>query len=454
MSLSAVPPVSPVEAIVWPGMIAPVQRQLPAGQRGPGGKSAPSTPDDTYVPGELTPGLGSRQLPSYSANLAALAAGTSTGSVQDSVKLSGIPQPLLNGLRSPSLQTQKGTAPQLASLLSELGAAIGSAAQDGAQDTYWIDDLVGYAGGLGAGMRSTGSSTAASGALASDLNTLQSVIQQLTAQVSSALLSKGASASQVGAAVHALTTSLTLDSLGAVAQQIAARTGSQNTFTVTSSVVTISTNGSSASVSQAGETQTFSGSNGSLALTTTGGAASRSGTGQAAENATGSISNLTAQGSGYSFSIAENGPDGTQFAATSEASATAQAASGDGSGASVNASAAVEQSSTVYEDQTASGPDGGSKALVLLSDWQAGLESSAAAQASATNSVRDAQQSPAPASAPTPASVPAQTLADSVNTMAYALFKQALALLEGILGWGNGSSAANTGKGNNVDLYV
>jgi hypothetical protein len=356
----------------------------------------------------------------------------------------------------------------MGALLSGLSAAISTAAQDGTEDSNWVDDLVSFASGLGAGAGTARSSPVAAsgspsagGALASDLNTIGAVIQQLTAQVTSALASQGASANQVSAAVQALTTSLTLNSLGAVAQQIAAQAGSKNTFTVTSSVVTVSTNGSSASVSQAGEVERIAGANTSLALTTTGGSASLAAAGEAAGSAAGlGAPGLTAQGFGYTFSIAENGPDGSVFAGTSEASASAELDASNGSGQSVEASAALAQSTTVYE--SASGAGGSSNALVLLSDWEASLETTATQQSAEATDAQEAQPAPtattaaATASAPAAASAPASapSLADSLNAAAHALFNHALALLQAIFGWADGNSAGNAAQSSRVDVYA
>lgn len=457
MSLSAISGVSHVEGINWPGSIHPVPKEPNVGQRGWAGNSTPRTAADTYTPGVPA---GSGQLPSYAASPAALPVVSAAGSLQNAALLNGISPSLLNGLSSSSLQTQDGTTAPIGSLLSGLSAAISTAAQDGAGDANWVDDLVSFASGRGGGAgyaSSPGSASGgpvAGGALASDLSTIEGVVKQLSAQVSGALVSQGASASQVSAAVQALTTSLTLNSLGAVAQQIAAQAGGPNTFTVASSVVTISTNGSSANVSEAGETESFSGSNGSLALTATSGSASLTGTGGAAGDGAGSVSNLTAQGFGYTFSITENGPHGSSFAGTSEASATAEAASSNGSGGSVNASAALEESTTVYESESASGTGSGSHALVLLSDWEASLESTANKQAEDTNSVADAQSSQASAPAASSAPAPTLSIADSLNAAAHALFKQALALLHGMIGWGDGNLASNAGRGSRVDVYA
>jgi hypothetical protein len=347
-----------------------------------------------------------------------------------------------------------------------LNAAISTAAQDGAGDSNWVDDLVSFASGLGGATGTANSPASASGspvaggALESDLNTIGGVIQQLTAQVSGALVSQGASANQVNAAVQALTASLTLNSLGAVAQQIAAQTGSKNTITVTSSVVTVSANGSSASVSQAGETETISGANTSLSLTATSGNASLAGAGGADGGGTGTASGLTAQGFGYTFSIAENGPAGSVFAGTSDASATAEAVSSNSFGVSTTAAAALEQSDTVYE----SAANGSSTALVLLSDWEAGLESTATQQTVATKSANDAQPAPdattaaasttpaAPASPSASATPP--SLTDSLNAAAHALFKHAPALLEGLFGRRDSNSAGNAAQGSQVDVYA
>ena len=435
MSLSALSGVSPVEPIYWPGAVTPV----PAIKHGiPSSRNAtPRTADDSYT--------------------AAL--------------LNGIPQSLLYGMNSTTVQTQGGSTVPMGALLSGLSAAINTAAQDGSGDTNWVDDLVSFASGLGDGTGSASNPGSASspgsangvpvagGALASDLNSIGGVIRQLTAQVSSALVAQGASASQISAAVQALTTSLTLNSLGAVAQQIAAQTGGKNTITITSSVVTVSANGSSASVSESGETGTISGGNTSLALSANSGSASLAGGAGADSGGTGALSSQSAQGFGYTFSIAENGPAGSVFAGTSEASATAEAVSSNGFGVSTTAAAALEQSATVYE----SAANGSSTALVLLSDWEAGLESTATQQTAQAKSTQDAQPSPAAATTPATAAAASASsaaeptplsLADSLNAAAHALFKQALALLEVLFGKGDGSSSGNAAQGSQVDVYA
>ena len=429
MSVSALSGVSPVEPIYWPGAVTPV----PAIKHGmpPSRNATPRTADDSYT--------------------AAL--------------LNGIPQSLLYGLSSSSVQTQAGSTAPLGALLSGLSTAINTAGRDGSGDTSWVDDLVSFASGLGDGTGAargaapTNAVSAAGGVLASDLNTIGGVIQQLTAQVSSALVAQGASASQITAAVQALTTSLTLNSLGAIAQQIAAQTGGKNTITITSSVVTVSANGSSASVSESGETGTISGGNTSLALSANSGSASLAGGAGADSGGTGALSSQSAQGFGYTFSIAENGPAGSVFAGTSEASATAEAVSSNGFGVSTTAAAALEQSATVYE----SAANGSSTALVLLSDWEAGLESTATQQTAQAKSTQDAQPSPAAATTPATAAAASASsaaeptplsLADSLNAAAHALFKQALAVLDALFGNRDGSSSGNAAQGSQVDVYA
>jgi hypothetical protein len=385
--------------------------------------------------------------------------------------LNGIPQSLLYGMNSTTVQTQGGSTVPMGALLSGLSAAINTAAQDGSGDTNWVDDLVSFASGLGDGTGSASNPGSASspgsangvpvagGALASDLNSIGGVIRQLTAQVSSALVAQGASASQISAAVQALTTSLTLNSLGAVAQQIAAQTGGKNTITITSSVVTVSANGSSASVSKSGETDTISGGNTSLALSANSGSASLAGAVASDSGGTGALSSQSAQGFGYTFSIADNGPAGSVFAGTSDASATAEAVSVSGSGVSTTAAATLDQSTTIYE----SAANGTSTALVLLSDWEAGLESTAAQQTAGAKSAQNAQ--PASPSTTTAASTTQgsasesapptpPSLADSLNAAAHALFKHALALLEALFGRRDSNSAGNAAQGNQVDVYV
>jgi len=369
---------------------------------------------------------------------AAVDAGTASMRTADDRYTPGGTSPsLLSGVNTSSSQAAAGPASTAgAGVLSQLEAAISAAASDGSKDSNWMNDLVSYAGGMGGGAVSSGGSSGAGGALAGDLNTIEGVIQQVTAQVSGALAAQGASASMLSSAVNALRASLTLNSLGAVAQQIAAKTGSQDTFTVTSSVVAISTNGANTLASLSGETESFSGAGANLAVTATGGTASVTGVSGAAGSGTGNATSLSAQGFGFTFSIAENGPDGSAYAETSEASASATETSGNGSGRSVTASAAVAEGATVYE--SASGTGGAGNALVLLSDWEAGLES--------TTQTADAKTAePAQAGAP--------TLADYLNMAAHAFFKHALALLHGIFGGGSGVVSGGT-QGNHVDVYA
>jgi len=412
MSLSALSGVSPVQPIFWPGVVTPIPPLQAGSQHSRSASATPRTADDSYTPTSLLLGQGS-------------------------TLLSAVPPSLLSGLN----------------------AAISTAAQDGATDSNWVDDLVSFASGLSGQAGSASGGSAAGGALATDLNAIGGVIQQLTTQVTGALVSQGASASQVSAAIQALTTSLTLNSLGAVAQQIAAQAGGKNTITVTSSVVTISSNGSSASVSKSGETGTISGGNTSLALSANSGSASLAGGAGADSGGTGALSSQSAQGFGYTFSIAENGPAGSVFAGTSEASATAEAVSSNGFSVSTTAAAALEQSATVYE----SAANGSSTALVLLSDWEAGLESTATQQTAQAKSTQDAQPSPAAATTPATAAAASASsaaeptplsLADSLNAAAHALFKQALAVLDALFGNRDGGQAGNVAQGSQVDVYA
>ena len=230
-------------------------------------------------------------------------------------------------------------------------------------------------------------------------------MQQVTAQVSGALAAQGASASMLSSAVNALRASLTLNSLGAVAQQIAAKTGSQDTFTVTSFSHRFAAQHRQQWCEYAGEPV---GRDGELlgSWREPGGDGDgrdgkRDGSKQRGGEWDGECDSLSAQGFGFTFSIAENGPDGSAYAETSEASASATETSGNGSGRSVTASAAVAEGATVYE--SASGTGGAGNALVLLSDWEAGLES--------TTQTADAKTAePAQAGAP--------TLADYLNMAA------------------------------------
>ena len=323
-----------------------------------------------------------------------------------------------------------------------MNSAISAAAADGSQDSNWMNDLVSYASGLDGGPSQAGSGSGASGTLTSDLSAIEQVIQRVTSQVSSALAAQGASPDLLSAAVKALTTSLTLNSLSAVAQQIAAKTGSQDNYTVTSSVVTISANNTSAVTSVAGQTESFSGAGGNVSLTSTGGTSSVTASGSGAGNGT----SLSSEGFGYRFAISESGPDGNAYAGTTEVLAAATAASSNGAGASASSTAAIEEGSTVYEGASGSG-SANNNALVLMSDWEAKLESTATqntANTAGTNSSAQAQ----------PAESGARSMSDFLNAAAHVLFKQAVTLLEGLFGAGSTNAAGGTGVGQLVDVYA
>jgi hypothetical protein len=332
-------------------------------------------------------------------------------------------------------------------VLSQLEAAISAAAAGGSQDSNWMNDLVSYASGLNGGAGSVGSGVGAGGsvsggALSSDLGAIEQVIQRVTSQVSSALAAQGASPRMLSAAVNALTTSLTLNSLGAVAQQIAARTGSPDDYTVTSSVVSISANNASTFTSVAGQTESFSGANASLALSAAGGTANVAAPSTDAGNGT----SLNAQGFGYRFAISESGPDGDSFAGTSEVSGAASTNSGNGASGSANSTAAVDEGSTVYENANGSSA-ANNTAMVLLSDWQANLESPA------TQSTANTAGASASAQAQ-PSGSGARSMSDFVNAAAHVLFKQALAVIEAMFGVGNSNAASEMGRGKMVDVYA
>jgi hypothetical protein len=383
------------------------------------------------------------QAPSNASNLAALTGPNSTANLPGTALVNGMQLSLLGGASSGSGQAQPGT-PSTANgeVLSQLDAAISAAATDGSQDSNWMDDLVSYASNLDGGTGSVSGAAGASGALTSDLSTIEGVIQKVTAQVSSALAAQGASPGLLSAAVNALTTSLTLNSLGAVAQQIADRTGSSNTFTVTSSVVTITANGTNTNANVAGETETFSGASNNLALTTMAGAASLAGVSGVAGNGT----SLNAGGFGYRFSISEGGPDGNAFAGTTDVQANATSTSNVGAGGSASTTVALDEGLAVYEDGSGTGGEQ-SKALVLASDWAANLESTAT-----QNTVNAGDATSGSQAQPTQAGT--RTMSDFFNAAAHVLFKQALALLEGIFGAGNSNVASETGRGQLVDVYA
>ena len=276
----------------------------------------------------------------------------------------------------------------------------------------------------------------------SDLSAIEQVIQRVTSQVSSALSAKGASPGLLSAAVNALTTSLTLNSLGAVAQQIAARTGSQDNYTVTSPVVTISANNTSTVASVAGQTESFSGAGGNLALTSTSGTANVTGAGGDAGNGT----SLNAEGFGYKFAISESGPDGSSYAGTSEVSAVATAASNNGAGGSASSTAGLEEGSTVYESASGSSSTN-NNAMVLMSDWEANLESTATQNTPETEGANSGEQAQ-------PTESGARSMSDFLNAAAHVLFKQAVAMLEGLFGAGSTNAASDSRLGRLVDVYA
>jgi hypothetical protein len=408
------------------------------------GKPARSV-DDSYTPGAFTSASNSVQAPSgpggNAVNLSGLMSSNAAGSQLVPALGSGFLSSLPGGGTSAPSQTQTGTSSLAdSSVLSQLEAAIRAAAADGSQDSNWMDDLVSYASGLVGGTNPAAGSAGAGGALASDLGGIEAVIQRIASQVSSALAAQGASPSMMGAAVNALTTSLTLNSLGAVARQIAAKTASTDTFTVTSSVVTISANGTSSVASLAGQTENFSGVNTNLGLVTTGGTASVPGGSGASGNGT----SLSSQGFGYRFAISESGPDGDAYVGTSDVSADATATSSTGAGGSASASAALEEDSTVYENEGASSAANNS-AMVLMSDWQANLESTAAQNTNSANAASGANAQQAQPGT--------RTLTDFVNAAAHVLFKQALALLEGMFR-ADTNSAGPMGRGRLLDVYA
>jgi len=456
MKVSAVPRANLWDSTNFPGSLT-AQPHPHRGGTVIEGKTDPVRPaDDSYTPGAGISAHSSVQAPTITAstavNTAGLAGSNSTVSLPGAALVNGIPLSLLGGASSASSigpsnglgQAQSGTSSTAdGGVLSQLDAAISAAAADGSQDSNWMNDLVSYASGLDGGTSSAGSSSGAGGALTSDLSAIEQVIQRVTSQVSSALAAQGASPDLLSAAVNALTTSLTLNSLGAVAQQIAARTGSQDNYTVSSSVVTISANNASTVTSVAGQTESFSGAGGNLSLTSTNATASVAAAGGGAGNGT----SLNAEGFGYRFAISESGPDGNAYAGTSEVSAVATAASSSaGVGGSASATAAVEEGSTVYESPSGSSSTSNS-ALVLMSDWEANLESTATQNTpntGATNSSAQAQ----------PSDSGARSMSDFLNAAAHVLFKQAVTLLEGLFGAGNTNAAGGTGLGQLVDVYA
>lgn len=456
MTVTALASASLWDSLYFPGNLNTEPRAQRSATVVEGAPASLRSADDSYTPGARSNQHNSVQVANPTAsnavNLTALTSSNPAASLAGATLANGIPLSLLGGVSSAANsglgQAQAGTSTTATGqVLSQLNAAISAAASDGSQDSSWLDDLVSYASGLNGGTVSAGGGSGvggsgAGGALSSDLSAIEQVIQRVGSQVSSVLAAQGASPGQLSAAVNALTTSLTLNSLGAVAQQIAAKTGSANTFTVTSSVVTITANGTSTIANVAGETETFSGASSSLALTTTSGAATLAG-GSAAG---GDGASQNASGVGYKFSISESGPDGNAFAGTSNVEADATATSSAGAGGSASATAALEEGSTVYEN--ASGNSAANNtAMVLLSDWEANLESTPTQNTVNAGDATSGQHAQ-------PAQSGGRTMADFFNAAAHVLFKQALALLEGIFGAGNSNAAGETGLGQFVDVYA
>jgi hypothetical protein len=450
MTVSAVTRANLWDSANFPGSLT-TQPRPHGGGTVTDGKTDPFRPaDDSYTPGAGISAHSSVQAPHITASNAVNPAGPagSNSSVNAQAALvNGIPLSLLGGASSGSSngsgQTQAGTSSTGdGGVLSQLESAISAAAADGSQDSNWMNDLVSYASGLDGAPSSVGGGSSAGGVLSSDLSTIEQVIQRVTSQVSSALAAQGASPGLLSAAVNALRTSLTLNSLGAVAQQIAARTGSQDNYTVTSSVVTISANNANTVASVAGQTESFSGAGGNVSFTSTSGTASATGAG----GDTGNGTSLNAEGFGYRFAISESGPDGSAYAGTSEVSAAATAASNNGAGGSASATAAVEEDSTVYESASGSS-SANNNAMVLMSDWEANLESTATQNTPNTDGANSSEQAQ-------PAGSGARSMSDLLNGAAHVLFKQALAMLEGLFGVGSSNAASETGLGQLVDVYA
>jgi hypothetical protein len=210
-------------------------------------------------------------------------------------------------------------------------------------------------------------------------------------------------------------------------------------------VVTISSNGTSSIASVAGQQESFSGANGSLALTTVGGTASLAvGNGGAGNGAS-----LNSEGFGYRFAISETGPSGNAYAGTSEVEAVASATSNDGAGGSGSSTAALEEGASVYENASG-GSATSNTALVLMSDWRASLESTATQNTADTAGASNAASGPQAQAEPSLT----RSLADLFNAAAHALFKQAVALLQGLFGVGSSNAASETGPQHLVDVYA
>jgi len=168
---------------------------------------------------------------------------------------------------------------------------------------------------------------------------------------------------------------------------------------------------------------------------------------------TGDETGLNANGFGYGFSISESGPGGNAFAGTTRATGNATEISSGGAGGSVTASAALGEAATVYASTGASNLAknvANNTAMVLLSDWEASLESTATQN---TQNSRDASNATTGGQSQQ-AQSGTRSLADFFSAAGHALFKQAVALLESLFGVGNSNVATQAANGHLVDEYA
>ena len=181
-----------------------------------------------------------------------------------------------------------------------------------------------------------------------------------------------------------------------------------------------------------------------MAVATTGGTASLA-VGSAAG---GNGASLDSQGFGYKFAISESGPGGNAHAGTIEASATALATANNATTGSQSSSAASAEGATVYQSQGVSS-SGNNSALVLMSDWEANLESTATKNTDTANPATASSGAQAQ-----PAQSATRSFVDFLNEAAHVLFKQAVALLQSLFSAGNSDTASQAGNGHLVDVYA
>jgi hypothetical protein len=264
-----------------------------------------------------------------------------------------------------------------------LSAAISAAVTAGVQDSGWLDDIVSFASTLAqnaaAGTAAwsgqvvpsaDGADPSAGQSLASDLGKIATILQQSTAQAASSLSSQGDSASQGSASLIALSYTHTTTALGAVVQGIVADTRNPGQFTVTSDVSSLSTNGSTATISAEAQTESFTATDSNTTPAAATSTMSVAADEEAASSA-GSGTDFSAGGSVYEFDIVETGPRGDAYAGTSAQFRSASQTTSDASGAASITAAVSESASAYYSTQSAgsgsaAGEAGGLSAFITI----------------------------------------------------------------------------------------